>query len=208
MTTMRERRETTVELSDTSSGLRARHKERTFHALRDAGLRLFREQGFDATTIDQIAGEADVAPRTFFRYFPCKEALLFGTEFIDHLLVAMRDRPAGEDLLTSLVNTAVELWELARDGEERRQLRHDLFQTHPGLRTYLDQQLRAVTPELEAVVAEQLGTSPEGDLRPVVFAGIWRSLIQWAVEIGPVGPNPEHLVQQYVDTLRAIACDR
>jgi AcrR family transcriptional regulator len=54
-------------------GLRERKKAKTRAAIRRHALRLFREQGYHATTIEQIAEAAEVSPSTFFRYFPTKE---------------------------------------------------------------------------------------------------------------------------------------
>jgi len=57
--------------------LRDKHKNQTASALRAAALKLFAAQGYDATTTEEIAEKAGVSARTFFRYFPTKESLLF-----------------------------------------------------------------------------------------------------------------------------------
>lgn len=55
---------------------RSRKKEETRDRIIQAAVQLFREKGFDATTVDDIAAGADVAKGTFFNYFPRKEGLL------------------------------------------------------------------------------------------------------------------------------------
>jgi AcrR family transcriptional regulator len=61
-------------------GRRQEHKQRTQQALQQAALELFATHGFDITTTDEIAEQAGVSPRTFFRYFPTKDSVLFAGE--------------------------------------------------------------------------------------------------------------------------------
>jgi AcrR family transcriptional regulator len=60
---------------------RNEHADRTRNALLEAALNLFSANGYDETTTDQIAESAGVSPRTFFRYFPTKESVLFFGEY-------------------------------------------------------------------------------------------------------------------------------
>jgi AcrR family transcriptional regulator len=61
----------------TEVGLRERKKQRTRQALIEAAVRLFEENGYEATTVADIAAAAEVSTRTFFLHFPTKEALVF-----------------------------------------------------------------------------------------------------------------------------------
>jgi AcrR family transcriptional regulator len=80
------------------AGLRERKKRATRLAIRDAGMRLFAEQGFAGTTIDAIAEAADVSRATVFTYFPTKEEIVFGdgSLVIDELGRRLRERPEGD----------------------------------------------------------------------------------------------------------------
>jgi len=79
--------------------LRQRKRARTRAALIAAALELFERQGFEATTIDEIAAAADVSPRTFFRYFTTKDDVALGDDLGPEILGLLAARPADEPML-------------------------------------------------------------------------------------------------------------
>jgi TetR/AcrR family transcriptional regulator, cholesterol catabolism regulator len=89
----------------TTSDRRTRRREQTRERIVDAAVELFVSQGYDATTVDQIAAAADVARGTFFNHFPCKEGLTHA--WIERRRGELRDRVAtmtGPDATTRLVD--------------------------------------------------------------------------------------------------------
>src|SRR5258707_2001889 len=86
------------------ASLRERKKLATRRLLRRTALDLVAERGFAHVTVDDIAEAADVSPRTFFNYFPSKEAAIYGTD--PDRAAALRDRVArqapGEPVLDAL----------------------------------------------------------------------------------------------------------
>ncbi len=78
---------------DQQPGLRERKKARTRASLREHALRLFREQGYQATTVEQIAAAAEVSPSTFFRYFPTKEDVILQDDMDTRMIEALEQQP-------------------------------------------------------------------------------------------------------------------
>ncbi len=104
--------------------LRDRHAAQTRQRIVDVAFALFTADGFDTTTIEQIASKADVSPRTFFRYFPTKEALLFHD--FDQRLTTITERiisrPMTETPLDALAAIFCELIDEIHAGSDHNEL--------------------------------------------------------------------------------------
>ena len=129
-------------------GLRERKKARTREALKDAAMDLFTRQGFDGTTVEEIADACEVSPRTFFRYFPTKEDVLFAdTEARrERLLECLADQPAGDSAFVAL--SCRDAGAGARLPRRPRRARRPV-EDRPGL---------APTPGLQGGAAARLGS--------------------------------------------------
>jgi AcrR family transcriptional regulator len=67
-----------ISMTQPTTGARAHNRQRTEERIAEAALELFLQNGYDETTVQDIARAADIAPRTFFHYFPSKESLIEG----------------------------------------------------------------------------------------------------------------------------------
>src|ERR1700728_2542445 len=90
--------------------LRERKKARTRAALREHALRLFREQGYQATTVEQIAAAAEVSPSTFFRYFPTKEDLVLQDDMDTRMVEAFARQPPELSPIAAVRAAMREAW--------------------------------------------------------------------------------------------------
>ncbi|GAT65462.1 tetR family transcriptional regulator [Planomonospora sphaerica] len=157
-------------------GLRERKKQRTRLALVDAALGLFAAQGYEATTVDQIAAAADVSPRTFFRYFATKEDVALSLPVDGHevMLRELAARPAGEAPFTALGHAMRAVVAELREGEPAdvaRFLRaRELIEVTPALFAGNVRRMMENERRLIAEVARREGVSPDDHLPHFVVA--------------------------------------
>ena len=119
-------------------GLRERKKARTREALQEAAMDRFARQGFDGTTVEEIAEACEVSPRTFFRYFPTKEDVLFADGEVrrERLLAVIAERPIEEPAFVALRAAMRTLTDDYRDDRDALVSRFQIVAASPHLQAY------------------------------------------------------------------------
>jgi AcrR family transcriptional regulator len=144
---------------------RERRREQSRASVEQAALALFRAQGYDAVTVEEISAAAGIGPATFYRYFGTKDGVLFAYQ--PALLGAIRDavdrldvnQPRSSQLVDLLADFAT-LLEAQRDAMA---VRDDIVAANPNLLPHT----LAVQRNWEAQVARSLASRrglPEPDL--------------------------------------------
>jgi AcrR family transcriptional regulator len=155
---------------------RERKKQATRQALHEAAFGLAEEYGLAGVTVEAIADRADVAPRTFFNYFACKEDAILDRDpdRPEELRRALIERPDDEDAVTAL--RQVMEAEVARRilDTERSVRRMRLIQMEPQLRGAMARILEEMEEALVAGIAERTGQKADEDIYPALLvSAVW-----------------------------------
>lgn len=174
----------------TQTGLREQSKAETRLAIQLAAVELFEQNGYDATTVDDIARRAAVAPRTFFRYFPSKELTLFSKDIAPRLASLVTDAPAelapfaalrwAVDELTDFESTPLDL---------RRQALRRRFSSTPAIEKHLAHLHDTLGTRLLDAVRNRMGIAADQDtdMRAEVVVAVYFGLArELAKEARPI----------------------
>ncbi len=153
-------------------GLRERKKARTRAAIRQHALRLFREQGYYATTIEQIADAAEISPATFFRYFPTKEDVVLQDDFDVVSLGALEAQPPELSPVGAFrAASAATLAALSPDDLARFRETAELTAAIPEIRARaIDEFVRTINQIAEAIALRTGRSADDFEVRTVAGA--------------------------------------
>jgi AcrR family transcriptional regulator len=171
-----------------AEGLRERKKRQTREAVRCAAFRLFEQFGYPNTTVEQIAAAADISPRTFFRYFPTKAALLIPDQLTEPVIELFLAAPAELSPIAAY-RCAVEQMFAGIDEPEwademaRQRLLYSLPEAHGALYMTYIETIELITDGL----ATRVGL-PADDPRLRITAGAMTGVMMAALHNTPIDP--------------------
>lgn len=167
--------------TETAPGLRERKKRRTRRDLSEAALRLFLARGYEATTLDDLVEAAEVSKRTFFRYYPSKEAVALAaeTDLWDAYVAALDARDLHGPVLAALHETlTATVSEMGDDWLRRFLATRGLLARTPALRDRSDLTSLAAHHRIAGVLRAKPATAGSGDRVLAVLAELvplaWR----------------------------------
>jgi AcrR family transcriptional regulator len=154
-------------------GLRERKKARTRAAIQRHALRLFRDNGYEATTVSQIADAAEISESTFFRYFPSKEELVLWDDFDPRIIESLEAQPPEmttiQALRAAFREVVLKLSEEEQAGAHERML---LMVSIAPLRAAMIDQAAGPLNILSTAIAKRSGRAPDDASVRALVGGI------------------------------------
>jgi AcrR family transcriptional regulator len=151
---------------------RERKKQRTRELIVERAMELFDERGFEHVPIAEIAAAADIAPRTFFSYFPSKEDVVFHDfdVILDALTRRIAERGDGESTIDALRAFIVELLAQVDHDDPAQQCRRRVIRGSPALQQHDRELMSRIEVAIADGLAQDLGAPPDSLRARVVAA--------------------------------------
>jgi len=183
-----------------SSSLRERKKARTRLAIRQEAFRLFEQQGYANTTIDQIADAANVSPRTLYRYFGVKEALLISDDHTTPMVAAFADAPRELSIVEAYQRAIAEVYGgLSPEERENAIAGQRLLYQVPEARSLIYGEYVRLIDLLTAALSQR-PDAPSAETERRVIAGAIAGVL---IAVSHNSPMPENELQQALSILDA-----
>src|SRR6202140_211769 len=142
-------------------GLRERKKQKTRESIQRTALRLFEKQGYEETTIEQIAAAAEISPSTFFNYFPTKEDVVLYDAYDPVAIRMLLDRPKDEPLDVGLRKVLQSLAATFERDERMILARGRFFLEVPELRARMWDEVERTQLLIVEMLAARSGRRPD-----------------------------------------------
>jgi AcrR family transcriptional regulator len=169
-------------------GLRERKKQKTKEAIFRVAMRLFQKQGYEETTIEQIAQAVEISPSTFFNYFPNKEDLVMYDSYDPVILRMLKQRPKDEPLSVTFRRVLEGLNGAFERDRALVMARGRLMMEVPELRGRLWDELERTQAFVVDLLAERTGRKPDDfELRVtarVAIAALYEATMEWVRQKG------------------------
>ena len=140
-----------------AQGLRERKKQKTRESIQREAMRLIEEQGYEQTTVEQIAAAADISPSTFFNYFPTKEDVVLYDAYDPILATLLLERPADEPLSVSFRRVLEEMGGIFERDRDIILARAKLWFEVPALRARLWEEIEKAQAFMTSLMAQRSG---------------------------------------------------
>lgn len=193
-------------MSQPPVGRRERKKAATRQSLEDHAFRLFNANGYDATTVEDISDAADVSARTFFRYYPTKEQVLYADHEprLEAATQLLASRPADEAPVDSIYKFLHLLANEALSNTDRMLLQVHVAIENPTVLGTFRQQESEMQAALARFLRERLKAQDPNGFRARVVAsaamGTFIAASAYWVSHGLSG-DLHHLVDEAFETL-------
>ncbi|MHB6907140.1 TetR family transcriptional regulator [Streptomyces sp. DB-54] len=180
-----------------TGGLRERKKQRTRDALIRAALELFTEQGYEETTVDEIAEAVDVSQRTFFRYFSNKQEVTFAVQDMveARFLQELAARPADEPPLLALRSAVLTAWDEIGNAiasvipVDLHMRTFQMIESTPALVAAHLRRYTELEEQIAQLIAHREGLDVDADPRPRVLVAAFSGAMRVAGKVWGEGPD-------------------
>jgi AcrR family transcriptional regulator len=189
----------------TKPSLRERKKAQTRAAIQTHALRLFREKGYDATTIEQIIEAADVSETTFFRYFPTKEDVVFQDDYDPLIFGAYQAQPPDLPPVPAMRAAFAALFaQMSAEQQAEQRQRVALVLSVPRLRAAMLDQFAKAMQLLAGAMSERSGRRPDDfAVRTVAGAVLGAMMAVLAEMVDDPAADLASLIDQAIEHLEA-----